>query len=132
MTDGNAHYIFMGYDATSAVFNVDFRYSAGSYQTRLRQQDDAQATVSTPWVTISDAPHVIELQWQAATAPGANNGAIAFWVDGVQRGSVGGLDNDTRRIELVRLGAASGVDAGTTGTYYLDVFESRRQTYIGP
>jgi hypothetical protein len=137
MTDGNAHYLFIGYDAVAspspaAVFNVDFRYSTGSYQIRLRQQDDSQATLSTGWVTITDGPHMIEMQWQAATAVGANNGAIAIWIDGVQRGSLSGLDNDTRRIERVRLGAASGVDAGTIGTYYLDAFESRRQSYIGP
>jgi hypothetical protein len=32
----------------------------------------------------------------------------------------------------VQLGAVSGIDAGTLGTYYMDAFESRRQTYIGP
>jgi hypothetical protein len=136
MTDANAHYLCIGYDAVattaSAVFNLDFRYSAGAYQVRLRQQDDSQATVSTPWVTITDAPHVVELQWWAATSAGANNGGIALWVDGVQTGSLSNLDNDTRRIERVRLGAASSVDAGTVGTYYIDAFESRRQTYIGP
>jgi hypothetical protein len=136
MTDGNAHYLSIGYDAVSttpsAVFNVDFRFSTGNYQIRLRQQDDSQATVSTGWVTISDAPHVIEMEWWAATGAGANNGGVTLWIDGVQSGSLSGLDNDTRRIERVRLGAASGIDAGTLGTYYLDAFESRRQTYIGP
>jgi hypothetical protein len=29
------------------------------------------------------------------------------------------------------LGAISGLDSGTRGTYYFDAFESRRQTYIG-
>jgi hypothetical protein len=131
MTDGNAHYIFVGYD-TSAVFNMDFRIFGGSYQTRLRQQNDGLATTSTAWVTISDAPHFIEMDWWAATAVGANNGGVTLWIDGVQTGSLSGLDNDTRRIEQVRFGAVSGIDAGTLGTYYLDAFESRRQTYIGP
>jgi len=30
------------------------------------------------------------------------------------------------------LGALAGMDAGTSGTYYFDAFESRRQNYIGP
>jgi len=42
------------------------------------------------------------------------------------------MDNDTRRIDRVRLGAITGIDAGTRGTYYFDAFMSRRQTYIGP
>jgi hypothetical protein len=50
----------------------------------------------------------------------------------IQSGSLSGLDNDIRRVEFVRLGAISGLNAGTLGTYYLDAFESRRQTYIGP
>jgi len=131
MVDSSAHYIFVGYDA-NAVFNMDFRVFGGSYQIRLRQQNDSFSTSSTAWVTISDAPHFIEMEWWAATAVGANNGGVTLWVDGVQAGSLSGLDNDTRRIDQVRFGAASGIDAGTLGTYYLDAFESRRQTYIGP
>ena len=131
MTDGNAHYIFMGYDA-SAVFNMDFRISGGNYQIRLRTLDDSQVAQSTAWVTISDAPHSIEMEWLAASAIGANNGGANLWIDNVQSGSVSGMDNDTRRIDSVRLGAVAGVKAGTLGTYYIDAFESRRQTYIGP
>jgi hypothetical protein len=131
MTDGNAQYIFSGQDATVA-FQVDFRISGGSYQIRLRQYNDAGGVTSTNWVTISDAPHSIELEWWAATAAGANNGGITLWVDDNQGASLSGVDNDTRRIESVRLGAVSGIDAGTLGTYYMDAFESHRQTHIGP
>ena len=31
-----------------------------------------------------------------------------------------------------RLGPSSGIDSGTRGTYFIDTFESRRSTYIGP
>jgi hypothetical protein len=63
---------------------------------------------------------------------GVNNGSLTFWIDGVQQASLTGVDNDTRRIDRVRLGAVSGLDSGTSGTYYFDAFESRKQTYIGP
>ena len=131
MADGSAHYIFMGYD-TSAVFNMDFRFSGGNYQIRLRTLDDSQVAQSTAWVTISDAPLFIEMEWWAATAAGANNGGINLWINGIQNGAVSNVDNDTRRIESARLGAVAGIKAGTIGTYYLDAFESRRQSYIGP
>ena len=131
MADGNAHYIFMGYD-TSAVFNIDFRISGGNYQIRLRTLDDSQVAQSTAFVPISDAPHFIEMEWWAATSTGANNGGTNLWIDDVLRGSVTSVDNDTRRIDSARLGAVAGIKAGTLGTYYLDAFESRRQTYIGP
>ncbi len=42
-----------------------------------------------------------------------------------------GIDNDTWQIDRVRLGAVSGIDSGTSGTYFFDAFESRQSTYIG-
>ena len=69
---------------------------------------------------------------QAATAAGANNGSLALWIDGTLRATLAGVDNDTRRIDRVSLGPVAGIDTGTRGTYYLDAFESRKQTYIGP
>ena len=58
--------------------------------------------------------------------------AKTVWIDGAQQASLSGVDNDTRRIDRARLGALTGIDTGTSGTYYFDDFESRRQTYIGP
>ena len=40
--------------------------------------------------------------------------------------------NDTWRIDQVRLGALSSIPTNTRGTFFLDAFESRRETYIGP
>lgn len=88
--------------------------------------------MNTAWFTLGDQPHSIELDWQAASAAGANNGQATLWVDGVQVGSVTGVDNDTRRMEQASLGPVSGIDTGTQGTMYFDAFESRRQTPIGP
>jgi len=88
---------------------------------------DASTWTLTGWTTISAAPHAIELDWKAATAVGANDGALTFWVDGVQAGSsFSAVDNDTRRIDRARLGAVYGLDTGTRGTYFFDAFESRR------
>jgi hypothetical protein len=55
-----------------------------------------------------------------------------MWVDGAQQASLPGIDNDTLRMDLVRLGAVAAIDSTTRGTYYFDAFESRRLTYIGP
>ena len=131
MIDGNSHSIFTGYD-TTGMLHVDFRFSGGNYQIRLRQYNDSSSSQSTYYVTLSDSPHFIEMEWWAATAPGANNGGVNLWIDDVQSGGLTSVDNDTRRIDSVRLGAVTGIKAGTLGTYYLDAFESRRQTYIGP
>ncbi|MBI3241432.1 MAG: LamG domain-containing protein [Chloroflexi bacterium] len=133
MTSGNAHYIFYGYNASSTVvLRVEFTKTT-VYQLRAGLLNDTSTGwTTTGWFTITDAPHFIELYWRASKAPGLNNGGLTFWVDGVQKADLTGVDNDTRQIESVRLGAVAGVDTGTRGTYYFDAFESHLTTYIGP
>jgi hypothetical protein len=133
MASGDAHFIFNGFMGTStAVMRVEFRYFSGTYQVRARLLDDGSTWTNTNWFMISDAAHFIELDWQASTALGANDGGLAFWIDGVPQVNLTGVDNDTRRIDRVRLGAVTGIDTGTRGTYFFDSFESRRLNYIGP
>lgn len=131
MVSGDAHFIFKGFMGSGTdVLQVEFRNSAGAYQIRGKILNDASAFVVTNWFTINDAAHVIELDWRAST--GANNGGLTLWIDGVQQVDLTGVDNDTLRIDRVRLGALAGMDVGTSGTYFFDAFESRRQAYIGP
>ena len=133
MASGDAHFIFKGFMSTSTdVFQVELRNSAGVYQIRAKLLNDASAFVVTNWFNLSDAPHAIEVDWRAATGVGTNNGGLTFWIDGVQQANLVGIDNDTWRIDRARLGALAGMDVGTSGTYYFDAFESRRQNYIGP
>jgi hypothetical protein len=133
MSNGNAHHIFVGYTGTSTeILRIEFRRSSNIYQIAADLRNDRSNWSSSGWFTIGDAPHVLELDWRASTAAGANNGGLTFWIDGVQRANLTGVDNDTRRIDRVQMGAVSGLDAATSGTYYFDAFESRRQTYIGP
>lgn len=53
---------------------------------------------------IADTLHSIEIDWQAATAAGANNGYITLWVDGILLQTLSNIDNDTRRVDEARLG----------------------------
>ena len=105
---------------------------AVQYEVRALPMDDAKNMIATSWLPLSDAFHVLELDWRASTAAGANNSGLTFWIDEFQQADLTGVDNDTCRIDQVRLGAVSGIDSGTRGTYFFDAFESRRLTYIGP
>ncbi|MBP7693841.1 MAG: hypothetical protein KA764_18105 [Anaerolineales bacterium] len=134
MSNGNAHYIFYGYTTgnTTVALRLEFRFSTPSYQLRAALLTDAGSWRTGAWVTLSDAPQVVEFDWRAATAVGANNGGLALWLDGTQVTALTGVDNDTRRLERIRLGPVAGLDTGTRGAYFLDAFEARRLTYIGP
>jgi len=133
MANGDAHFLFNGYNGTSRrVLRVEFHRSSGNYQIRAGLLNDGTAWSQTNRFTISNGAHFIELDWRAATGAGANNGGLTLWIDGTLRSNLTGVDNDTRRIDRIRLGAVATIDAGTRGTCYFDAFESRRQTYIGP
>ena len=133
MVNNDAHYLFYGYSGSSAVvLRVEFRLNKSRHQLRTAIRNDSNSWTNSSWFTISDAPHFIELDWRASTASGANNGGLTLWIDDVPRANLTGVDNDTRRIDRVQLGAVAGIDSGTRGTYYFDAFDSRRQIYIGP
>jgi hypothetical protein len=132
MANGDIHGILYGYSGSSTpVLLISFRYSSGTYQIQAGLMDDGATWSYTGWFTISDAPHSIEVDWKAASADGANDGSLTFWIDGVQKSYIIGVDNDTRQIDSVRLGAVAGIDSGTRGSYFFDAFESRRLSYIG-
>lgn len=133
MGNNKAHYLFYGYSgASKVVLRIELGRVNNSYQLRAALLNDGSTWSSTAWFIISDTPHVVELDWQAATAAGANNGGLTFWLDNVQRAQITGIDNDKRRIDRIRLGAVAGMDKGTLGTVYFDAFVAQRQSYIGP
>lgn len=134
MAANDMHQIFSGRTTTGAVIlQIEFRYTGSNvYQVRALILGDSPTFTSSGWFTISNAAHALELDWRAASAPGANNGGVTFWIDGVQKADVTGIRNDSQRIDSIRLGAGSGIDNGTRGTYYFDDFNSTRQSYIGP
>ncbi len=72
----------------------------------------------------------IEIDWKRASAGGANDGALAVWVDGQAYSGLTGLDNDQQEISTVRWGAVAGL-TGAGGSFRLDEFESRRTERIG-
>jgi VCBS repeat-containing protein len=133
MANGNAQDIFYVYrGSTPVVMWLEFRYYSGSYQLRGWVREDNGVGKSSSWFNISDDRHQIEMYWMASTGVGANNGYMRLWVDGVQKAELTGLDNETHRIDRVRLGPIYGIDVGTRGTYYFDAFDSRKISYTGP
>jgi uncharacterized protein YjiK len=128
MADGNTHRIMVARNAGVDLVRLEFRRANLNYQVQAVIRTDAGSYIGTSWYTVTDAPHPIEIDWQAATSAGANNGSLSLWIDDTLSQTLSGIDNDTHRVEQARLGPLQGVDAGTSGTEYFDAFESRRQT----
>ena len=127
MASGNYVYLLQGHDTSNQIILfIQFNRSSTSYQLRARAYDSGLANyVNTPYVNITDAAHIVEVDW-------GNDGHLTFWVDGVQQSSLTGINNSIYKMESVRLGAPFMSATLNSGGYYIDEFESRRQTYIGP
>lgn len=123
MEDREAHIIFSA-EMASPVLRVQVRRVAETYQLRLLVRDNASNWTASAWTPLSDTAHQLEFDWRAATAAGTADGHAKLWVDEVLQGDLRNLENDTRRIEQVRLGAIGGMRAATQGSYFFDAFAS--------
>jgi hypothetical protein len=127
-TGSTQHDIFQALNATnSAVLRVQYRRASTALQVRAGAAVAGSTTSYTSWATITNAPHALEVGWQAS-----KTASLTLWVDGVSVASVAGLDTSALRIDTARLGPSAGLAASTSGTEYFDGFVSNRSTYIGP
>jgi hypothetical protein len=133
--EGQAHRrtrIFLAFeDGPRRLAAVVLRRLSGAYSLSVRARQDDNSQADTPFIAITDAPHVVEIDWHRASGPDAEDGSLELWIDGVSVATLTGLDNSISSVDFVRLGALS-VKVGAGGTMYWDEFESRRATYIGP
>jgi hypothetical protein len=132
MGKSDSHVIFSGYTAQSAsTFVIELRRNGSSIQMRGGLLSDKKKWSYTGWSTLPSGWNAIELDWRAATAGNVSNGGLTLWLNGAQAGSISNILNYQQKVDWVALGAVSGLDSGTRGTYYFDEFESRRSSYIG-
>ena len=111
--------------------HIELRRSSGVYQIRARTLLDTGAIKSTPWTTIADVPHTVELGWTASAPTSRRNGTLTLWIDGTLVSSQTNLANGAQRVDEARLGPQD-VRTGVTGTEYYDDFVSTSTTFIGP
>lgn len=82
-------------------------------------------------VPIANEWQAVELEWKAATAPGANDGYARLYIDGVLASEIANINNDTQVIDDISFGVEE-IPSGASGTLYFDAFESRSGGTIGP
>jgi hypothetical protein len=129
---GNGFSILGGSGDVGSVYRVMLNNVGGSYMVQLLAVTDTSVWVTGTQIATLDEPQLIEIEYKAASAAGANDGTLKLWLNETLADTIENLDNETRLIDDVYLGAASSLDPGTSGTIYFDEFESRRNTYVGP
>ncbi|MBN1586434.1 MAG: DUF2341 domain-containing protein [Candidatus Omnitrophica bacterium] len=107
------------------AFLINMEYSAGfgHFLQVLDATGGSYTKYSSTVLLDMNQWHLIQLEWHAASASGANNGYFSFAVDGENAETVSGIDNDNVDVGYVILGA-EGVDSSTSGTIFFDDYES--------
>lgn len=114
------------------VFRLTAYYDGTDHKLRFTAREDGGGDTSfTSGVVLVDGWRAVEVDWQAASTSGANDGILDLWIDGASQTGLSNLDNDTMSVDYVRWGAVDGIDGGTSGSFDLDEFESVRTNYIG-
>jgi hypothetical protein len=120
MTDGQNHFLgVMRSNVNIATFKIEWT-SANGFAFQAQMVGDL-STLSTEYWPISDAPHYIEVRLVRASSSVAADGTLDLWIDGVHKEQLVGDNYDMFiYFRQLRLGATSGLDGGTSGTYYFD------------
>ena len=103
---------------TGPEFLVYLEYDGSSYGLWGLVQEDDTGYISSSIYDITDEPHIVRVVWVASS--GADDGYMSIYIDRVLNESVTGLDNDALDIDELRFGATAGIDAGTSGAFYMD------------
>lgn len=126
MAGGDEFYLCrMTKQETSTRADVNLKYSSGYYINARVREDDGTNRVTADYA-ITDDVHYIECLVEYASGPTGNDGILTLWIDGVQKESITDVDLDSRsQPDEAFLGPHSNIDAGTSGTLYLDDFVLR-------
>lgn len=103
--------------------SVSLGYTAAAgYSITVVAVDDEDNLDKSVSGTITDAAHYVEILLEREATDGGGNGVLTVWFDGTQEGTVTTVDNWTRwtEMEAFRFGAVDDLDAGTSGTLWLD------------
>ncbi len=119
---------------------INFLYTTvAGYKIQVYAKKDDTTSLVTSNYVLSNTLHYIEINWKAATSAGANDGFMSLYIDDPNTPveTLSNIDNDTLNIQKFYFGAVAGLDAGTSGTFYLDDFASNNDgseigVYVAP
>jgi ELWxxDGT repeat protein len=117
-------------DSSSHQIAVVLRRIGGQYSLMGKVRLDDGTRAQTPFVAITDEPHMVELDWEWSRGIDDHTGRFALWIDEVPVSALNGLQTHGYTVQAVQLGAMA-LKPGANGTLYFDDFESRRERYIG-
>jgi Leucine-rich repeat (LRR) protein len=132
MPDGTRFRFLEAKRGLPRAFFLVLRKFSGQYQIQLNILVDGGIKYKSGWYTLSDAPHTIEIDWQASSADGANDGYIQLYMDDGLLEEMTGLDNDTHIVSSLRIGFIGRLDGSPiSGIWHVDDVATSNLWYIG-
>ncbi|MEK6222752.1 MAG: hypothetical protein N2D54_10955, partial [Chloroflexota bacterium] len=133
MNKHNNFKLFQGKMGTKAVFYILLRKYDGKYWLRGKLRNDAGNYQQTKWTILPKTSKAVEIDWQAATSDGADNGFLKIYINDVLKVKKMKVDNDLSSIKSVQLGVVQQIKPAysISGKFYLDHFASDESAMIG-
>jgi hypothetical protein len=131
MADNTRHKIFQAFQQTptARLVTAVLRYrDATGTALRVKVHQNDSSWVGTGWLPIPTSGAVqVQMEWVRSTGPGAEDGILAVYLDGILADTVMGIDNDSAgNVDFVRIGVTGGAEITTTGSHYFDEFLTLR------
>jgi hypothetical protein len=132
MPDGTRFRFLEAKRGLPRTFFLVLRRFNGQYQIQLNILVDGQIKYKSAWYTLSDEPHSIEIDWQASSADGANDGYIQLYLDDGLLEEITGLDNDTHFVSSLRIGFIGRLTGSPiSGIWHVDDVATSKNGHIG-
>lgn len=127
MASGDAFTFLSIRSGANQLLFLNLRYDGASYEIGGGCYIDSLAVQNLTYQNITDAEHVVEVYLLRATTAGANDGEYTLRIDGTDKETLSTLDcyDVFNAMSAIWVGAVSGIDAGTSGTFYLDEISLR-------
>ncbi|MDH5508244.1 MAG: hypothetical protein OEZ02_13560 [Anaerolineae bacterium] len=134
MGDLNEIKLFQARDGTKPVVQILVRKKGLYFQIKAITKLDNGNNMGTKWHIVPQRWVPVEVNWQAATSSGTDDGYLKLFVGRKLKQHLEFLDNDTLAIKSVRLGITSYLNAtdNISNFFYLDNFISNNSYRIGP
>lgn len=119
-------------DSSNVLGRVTLSYDGADKRVRAAIIDDADTLHWTGYTVANSGWNQIELFWMRSVySSHADWGEIILYLNGDMAATVTGINNDSRTADEIWAGAVSGLDAGTSGTLYIDLLTADEVREIG-
>jgi hypothetical protein len=132
MANGDVFDVFEGLTSgATAIMRIQLNYDGSNIRVRAGLLTDAAAWTNTSYYNLSAGWNHIEAFWSAAPDTAVNDGQIALWLNDVEEEHIDTANNHNNLVDEFRVGAVDGLDAGTSGTLYIDIVRLDWLRYMG-